>query len=133
MDLAHDINVIQCLDADITTNTTTQGGIVDTQGYGPGLAFALGLPTAVSGTFTLYLEEGDESDLSDAAEITNIVFSDDADLAAQVADGGVWAKQGTYDTKRYVRASVVSTGISGTNHAVVVCLVDLCVKPAAQG
>ena len=132
MDLAHDLNVIQMFDADITTDTTTNGYILDTQDYNS-VAFAMGAPTMTSGTITLSIYEGDESDMSDGAEVTNIVFSSAADLAAQLADGDAWAKQGVYDTKRYLRVRVVSTGVTGTAHIVVVALVDLALKPADQG
>jgi len=105
---------------DITTNTTTVGEIIDTKDYDGGIMFTM-LINHTSGTFTPLLQEGDESDLSDAAAV------DDANLigdtkTGQEADAALTSAQlisslgVVNNTKRYLRLSIVSTGISGSNY-----------------
>ena len=96
----------------ISSDTTTAGTIIDTQGY-DALFFAMQSGTLTDGTYTPLIQHGDESDLSDAAAV------DDADLTATEAsaafaatDDNVCKKIGYLGTKRYVRLSFVSASTS---------------------
>ena len=99
----------------ITTDTTTVGAIIDTQGF-ESLEFSIQSGTITDGTYTLVLEEGDDSGLSDAAVVpaanilgvlTGFVLTDD-DATKRV---------GSIGKKRYQRLSILSAGTTtgGTN------------------
>ena len=100
---------------DITTNTTTVGAIIDTQGF-ESLEYLITSGTITDGVYALKLEQGDDSGLSDAADVpaaeilgvlTGFVLTDD-DTVKRV---------GSIGKKRYQRLSIVSTGTTtgGTN------------------
>lgn len=95
----------------ISSNTTTTGIIIDTKGFGA-IEFLLYTGTRTDGTYTPLIEEGDAADLGDAAAV------DDANLfgteaAAALAASNSVSKIGYRVGKwRYVRLSVVSTGVT---------------------
>jgi len=96
----------------ITSDTTTVGDIIDTAEYGS-ILFAIQSGTLTDGTYTVLIEEGDESNLSDASAV------DDADLTNTEAsasfastDDNTVNKIGYVGSKRYVRLSLVSASTS---------------------
>lgn len=96
--------------AAISSSTTTNGNIIDTQGYN-GLTFLLNVGARTDGTYTPLIRHGDASDLSDVADV------DDADLVGTEAGAVISAantvkKIGYVGNKRYVRLSVVSSSVS---------------------
>lgn len=94
--------------AAITTNTTTVGNIIDTKGFeSVVLAAILGVRT--DGTYTLKLEHGDDSGLADAADVA--AADRLGSLTAMNASNQV-ARIGYIGKKRYVRLSIVSTGVT---------------------
>lgn len=96
--------------AAITSNTTTSGNIIDTQGYNA-LTFVLNVGARTDGTFTPSIEHGDASDLSDAAAPA----ADDlvGTYAGAVANTAQTVKRiGYVGNKRYVRFKVVSTSVT---------------------
>lgn len=104
--------VINALDPQtIATDTTTAGAIIDCADYDNGIYFALLVSNYTDGTYTLKIEDGDDSGLSDAADVptAQLVYGALPALSAAVAEGGGASKEGVFSTKRYVRASVVST------------------------
>lgn len=114
-DLYHDISVLNALSpAQITA--TTNGNIIDLAGY-QGCTFVITTGAIAGGdadnNLTAILQEGDESDLSDAAAVaaddymgTLPVFNDAAGQAnSQFAVG-------YKGTKRYVRLRFVETGVA---------------------
>lgn len=98
----------------ISSNTTTTGAIIDTADFDMGIYFAVDIYAYTDGTFTLKIEDGDDSGLSDAADVstTQLVYGSLPALTAAIAEGGILAKEGIHSTKRYVRASIVSTGVT---------------------
>lgn len=92
----------------ITTNTTTVGAIIDTKGY-LSCEFIAVLADRTDGTFTLKLEDGDDAALSDAADVAS-----DLRLGALTAmnTSDQVASVGYIGHKRYVRLSIVSTGVT---------------------
>ena len=122
------------LEAEITTDTTTVGAIFDTRNYDMGIYFALGVTTYTDGTYTLKIEDGDDSGLSDAADVaTNqLVYGTLPALSAVVADGAMYPREGVHSTKRYVRASVVSTATTSGAFATVLCIKDAEFLPTSQ-
>lgn len=107
-DLHNNISAIAALDeAAITTDTTTVGDIIDTQGF-ESLEYIVQAGTITDGAYALLIEEGDDSGLSDAAAVpaeetlgslTGFVAADD-DAVQRV---------GSVGKKRYQRLSIVST------------------------
>jgi hypothetical protein len=97
----------------IATDTTTNGAIIDLQGFNAAqFYFMTGVLT--DGDYTVLIQEGDESDLSDAAAVA------DADLTVTEAsvsftadtDDAAISTIGYKGSKRYVRFNVVSTSTS---------------------
>ncbi len=94
--------------AAITTDTTTVGNIIDTQGY-ESLEYLAYTKILTDGDYAFKLEEGDDSGLSDAADVpsdevlgalTGFVDDTDDDAVKRV---------GSIGKKRYQRLSIVST------------------------
>jgi hypothetical protein len=95
--------------AAITSSTTTAGNIIDTKGYGA-IEFIAQLGTRTDGTYTLKLEEGNDSGLSDAA----VVAADNrfGSLTAMATSNQVARVGYRVGAKRYVRLSIVSTTVT---------------------
>lgn len=93
----------------ISTDTTTNGVIIDTQGY-HGLEFILKSGAITDGAYTVTLTHGDNSALSDGTTVSaddllgSIAFADTEDNTAK--------RVGYIGKKRYVRMNVVSTSTS---------------------
>ena len=114
------------LDAAISTDTTTAGAIFDTRDYDMGVYFGLCATAYTDGTYTLKIEDGDNVALSDAAVVatTQLVYGTLPVVSAITADGEAFYTEGVHSTKRYVRASVVSTSTTTGAQVLVVCLKD---------
>jgi hypothetical protein len=94
-------------------NETNNGQIIDTANYDLGLYFLLLLTAFTDGDHTLLIQEGDESDLSDATTVgAEKLIGDMPVLEAVHANLGVIQAVGVHSTKRYVRANVVSTNVT---------------------
>ncbi len=106
--------------ASITSDTTTVGNIIDTVGY-ESAAFLVFLGTLTDGVYTVKLEDGNDSGLSDAADIPAAQLLG-ALPALSVSD--TVARVGATTKKRYVRLSIVSTATT-SGSACVGCVVVL--------
>ena len=108
-----EVTTIVALDVqDITTNTTTVGNIIDTQGN-EAIDVVLFTGTATDGDYVLSLEHGDESNLSD----TTVVAAKDLDalvstVAMASADDDVSKNIGYVGKKQFIRPNIVSTNTS---------------------
>ena len=102
---------------DITANTTTVGAIIDTLGF-ESLEYSAMSGTITDGAFAFKLEDGDDSGLSDAADVpaANILGVLTGFVAA---DDDSVLRVGSISKKRYQRMSLVSTSTTtgGTNFA----------------
>lgn len=111
-DLQSDIKVINALDTQaISTDTTTNGDVIDTQGYNS-IVFVLQAGTLTDGTYTPVIEEGDNSGLSDAAAVTDfhlLPSGTGQEAAAALDTSNTVSKLGVISNKRYLRLSVAST------------------------
>jgi precorrin-4 methylase len=98
----------------IGSDTTTDGTIFDTANFDLGIYFAFMLSAYTDGTFTLKLQHGDNSGLSDAADVPSnmLVYGTLPALSAATAAGAMLPREGVHSTKRYVRASLVSTSVT---------------------
>jgi hypothetical protein len=95
---------------EITSNTTTVGEIIDTLDF-ESIEFILQSATVTDGVYTVKLEDGDDAALADAADVSSeLVLGTLPDLI--LSDDNVVRRVGTIAKKRYVRLSVVSTGIT---------------------
>jgi hypothetical protein len=125
-------------ETDITTDTTTAGAIVDTKGFS-GLAFLVESGTITDGTYTFKVEDGDDSGLSDAADVDLSYLSVDGLNPTALPSFDNTAsdtikKIGYVGKKRYVRLSLVSasTSTGGTNFTSKAVLGDALRQPQAQ-
>ena len=116
--------------AAISSSTTTAGNIIDTQGYNA-LTFILNVGARTDGTYTLSIQHGDDSGLSDATtpDASDLVGTT---AATAVSTTQTMKKLGYVGNKRYVKVSVVSTSVtSGATVGVTALLGRPSVGPAA--
>lgn len=98
--------------ANITSSTTTHGAILDMQNaYSAMCTFKLG--TVTDGTYTILVEEGNDSGLSDAATVAaaNLIKPDPAGAVLSTSNQvlRIGYAKGNF---RYVRFSIVSAGVT---------------------
>jgi hypothetical protein len=102
---------------DIITDTTTNGNIIDMQGY-DSVIFYFSVGTVSDGTYTPLIQEGDESDLSDATAVSDADLTD-TEANAALSESNTIKKIGYTGSKRYIRFNVVSastsSGATGVN------------------
>lgn len=94
----------------ISSNTTTAGVIIDTQGY-ESLEFVIQSGAYTDGSYLPLIEESDDSGLSGSNAV------DDEDLlgleaSATIAAANTVKRIGYRGGKRYVRLSLVSTSVT---------------------
>lgn len=97
--------------AAITTNTTTNGVEIDTQGY-DSVTFAMQSATITDGTYTPLIEETDTAGSGYTAVADADLTVTEASVAFVATDDNVVKKIGYLGNKRYVRLSYVSTGVT---------------------
>jgi len=96
----------------ITSDTTTAGDIIDTAGYSS-LLFAIQSGTLTDGTYTVLIEEGNDSGLSDASAVVDADLTNtEASASFAATDDNTVNKIGYVGSKRYVRLSLVSASTS---------------------
>lgn len=110
-DLHNNVKAVQALNHQtINTNTTTAGVIIDTQGF-ESIEWVIQSAAITDGTYVAKIEDGDDSGLSDAADVaTELVLGTLPSFGA--ADDNVVKRVGCIAKKRYVRLSLVSTGVT---------------------
>jgi len=91
----------------IATNTTTVGNIIDSAGFAS-LVFSLVTGTVSDGDYTLVIEHGDDSALSDAATVASTDLIGGLPSFTADTDDNLSKDVGYVGKKRYVRASIVS-------------------------
>lgn len=109
------IKVMNALEPQVIgSNTTTTGAIIDTADFDLGLCFAVLVTARTDGTFTLKIEDGDDAALADAADVATaqLVYGALPAISAGASEGDIMAKEAVHSTKRYVRPSIVSTGVT---------------------
>lgn len=120
-DLHNNIHVVPGLVAQaIAINTTVNGPIIDTQPYGS-IEFAIQAAAITDGTYTPSLTEGDDPALAGGnAVAASDMLGTVAAATHTVASAGTTKKIGYKGTRRYVRLSLTSTGVTtGGNLAAV--------------
>ena len=107
----------------INSDTTTNGNIIDTQDY-EACEFVLLMGTLTDGDYTVLIQHGDNSALSDAAAVADsqlLGTEAGASFTADTDDNRV-SKIGYIGTKRYVRFNIVSTSTSSGATMGAICL-----------
>lgn len=117
-DLMNDIHPIRAISptAATTDNTAYVSQIIDRQGY-DSLTFviATGALADTDATFAVLIEDGDASDLSDAAAVADEELVGTEALAGfTYADDNETRKIGYVGGKRYVRMTVTPSNNSGS-------------------
>jgi hypothetical protein len=123
--------IVARVPASIGTSTTTTTQIIDTKDADLGVTFFLYATAYTDGTFKLIVEESDASNLagSNVVGVEKLVRVAGKDaytdgIAAATAVNTAMSKLGVHSTKRYVRASVVSTSVSTGATIGVACLLN---------
>jgi hypothetical protein len=128
---------ILVMNARITTNTDTEGSIIDMADYDGGVYFAAMCQsfdnTAADLTLTIY--GGNESDLSDSTSAlvsVNLVYGTNVVLDDALAAGSKLSKEGVLGNFRYARPVITSTGIDGYAVVMVIAICNAEVLPTKQ-
>lgn len=119
-DLTNNIHPVQLIApaAAGTDNTAIVSEIIDTQGYESLTAILnIGTNTDTNATFTVLVEDGDESDLSDYEAVPDAQLIGTEALAGFTAadDDESCRKIGYLGSKRYVRVTVTPSGNDAGN------------------
>lgn len=112
-EIKNTINHINAFDIQaITTDTTTVGNIIDTEGF-DSFSFLLLSGTLTDGTFTPLIEDGDDSGLSDAAAVSDTFLEvSEADTAFTASEDNTSKTIAYVGNKRFIRLSIVSASTS---------------------
>jgi len=113
-DLYNELKQINALDIQtISSDTTTNGDIIDTAGY-ESVTFIFQTGTVTDGDYTVLIQDGDDSGLSDAAAVTdaNLLGTESGASFTADTDDNKTSKIGYKGVKRYVRFNIVSTNTS---------------------
>ncbi len=100
------------LTATINANTTTPGAIIDTADFDPGVGFAFAATAFTDGTYTLLLEESDDPGMAGAVTLTEKRLDLDDGAVAAAVGAADYDRIEVISNLRFVRASVVSTGVT---------------------
>lgn len=132
-DLHHDIDAVVAFDTQlIASDITTVGNIIDMKGK-LAIDFAILSGVLTDGDYTVILEEGDDSGLSDAANIPAARLLGGQGPAGvalpkfELTDDDTIFRVGFFKLKRFVRLSLLSdnTTTGGTLGAIAVVNPDL--------
>jgi len=93
----------------ISTDTDTVGAIIDTKDF-EALEFLFASGTITDGAYAVKLQHGDDSGLSDSADVSAAEMLGNADYA--LTDDDTAKRMGYIGKKRYVRVVITSTGTS---------------------
>lgn len=119
--------VVDYQESAISTNTTTNFGSIDTADYENGFTFNPIVVNFTDGTYVFTLEESDDDSVFTAVDITCLIL-DSGNSTGTItitanSSAGSQETIGAFGTKRYLRVSAVSTGVtSGANTQVLTIL-----------
>lgn len=129
-DLHNNINPKRCISPVSVADTTAQvGEIIDKQGFNSlEYLIATGTLSDADATFTVLLEDGDDSGLSDAAAVTDANLIGTEALASFLfSDDDSCFKLGYIGNKRYTRLTITPAANAS---AAVICAVAVLGNPA---
>lgn len=96
--------------ASISSDTTTNGNIIDTQGF-ESVEFLIVSGSITDGSYVPAITEGDDSSLSDGAAATALIGTA-ADATFASTDDNKVKRIGYKGIKRYVRLGLTSTSVT---------------------
>jgi hypothetical protein len=96
--------------AAITTNTTTNGAVVDLQGFGS-VEFSIHSGTLTDGSYAINVQHGDLANGSDMADAPASALLG-AEPTFALTDDDTVKTVGYVGSKRYVRIQIVSTSVT---------------------
>jgi hypothetical protein len=118
-DLHNDVKYSRALSpaAAGTDNTPHVSEILDTANFGINeLVIMIGANTDANATFTVLLEEGDESNLSDNSAVADAdMLGTEALASFDYSDDNETRKLGYIGAKRYIRATITPAGNDSGN------------------
>jgi hypothetical protein len=118
-DITNNLHVLQAIApvAARTDDTAIVSSIIDVRGYDSLMfAISIGTNTDADATFTALVEEGDVSNLSDAAAVADADLNGTEALASWTfADDTETRKIGYRGSKRYVRLTITPSGNGAGN------------------
>jgi hypothetical protein len=108
----HTVSLFAPIAAQTNSDTARVSAIIDTRGFNSlELVLINGTNTDANATFTVLVEDGDNSALSDAVAVDDAFLLGTEALAAfTFVDDGETRKIGYIGIKRYVRVTVTPTG-----------------------
>lgn len=107
-DSFHSSTVRPSIEPEVYTSTEI-GVIIDTKGF-ESLQFLIQSGVLTTGTWTPQIEDGDDSGLSDAADVnSDFLLGTLADATFIVTDDNLTKKIGVVSKKRFVRLTLVGT------------------------
>lgn len=104
-DLHSEVKAVVALDTEVAAGASSVGNIIDTLGF-ESAEFVIQSGVITAGDFTVLLEDGDNSGLSDAAVIPDVDRLGALPTFAVTADNKV-AKVGSRSKKRYQRLTLI--------------------------
>ena len=118
--------------AAVTDNTATVSSIIDCQGYDAvTLAFITGTLSDADATFAVLLEEGDQSNLSDAAAVADADMvsmtngtAPEAAAAYTFGDDNETRVIGYIGTKRYIRLTLTPSNNAGDHFVAGIAILE---------
>jgi hypothetical protein len=109
VDIHNDMNVLPSI-APAVYSSTQVGAIIDTDGA-EGIEFLIQSGVMTAGSFIPKIEDGDDSGLSDAADVASaLLIGTIADATFGTDDDGVVKKIGAVNHKRYIRLTLTDDG-----------------------
>lgn len=123
----------QAMNADITTNTTTNGTSIDTAHFDSGYMFFLDAPVYTDGTYVLSLEDSPAGSTWTAVPSNKLIQVDTAvEITAATSPGDALKRLGAFSTDRYVRAVITSTGVTTGARIAVYAVKKSEIRPATE-
>ena len=108
-DIHNLMNILPAI-APAVYSSTQVGAIIDTEGA-EGIEFIIQSGVMTTGNFIPKIEDGDDSGLSDAADVaTALLIGTIADATFAATDDGVVKKIGAVNHKRYIRLTLTDDG-----------------------
>ncbi len=124
-DIRSNLKPVQVMNANITSNTTTSGSILDTADYDLGVMFQFASPVYADGTFTPTILESDDPAMAGANTVAadNLIGTYAGAVVNAVTPAlGTLATIGVIGTKRYLQVQEVSTLVSSGARIVVTAI-----------
>lgn len=115
MDIRSNLQPQLAFNAGIVADTTTAGYIIDTADFDPGNVITLFASSYTDGNYEPLLEESDDAAMAGAVPLADdklIGTEAGAAVSGAAALGDVLPSIGFHSNLRYVRLSIVSTGVT---------------------